>query len=192
MTTTLSVKTIAVFKAVILFVSISITFDVNTAYAGINDSSNSKVMPAFVNNPYTSKSDLERNPSAAKAEMDEYMIEVKNSLLKEFNILNKQIDNHNPKNANKILTAAMKMRIVELEAEIEKLETEHTIETWKKRFSFTKKAKAKVKTKISLLEEELGKNIKELFVIQKLLTESEIKENKTDNKKKTNRKINSI
>jgi len=168
MKTTLSTKTISVFKAVILFVGISIGVDEHKAYAG-NDHS-----------------------TDTKAEMDEYMIEVKNSLLKDFKELNKQIDNHNPENANKILSTVMKVRILELEADVEKLGTERTIQIWKKRFSFTKKTKTKIETKILSLEKDMAKISKEYFVIQKLLTESEIEENETDNTKKINHKINSI
>jgi len=165
---TFSTKTIAIVKAVILIVGISILVDEHKAYAG-NDQS-----------------------TDTKAEMDEYMTEVKKSLIKDFTELNKQVDNHNPANANKILSTVMELRILELETDIKKLGIERNIQIWKKRFSFTKKTKAKIKAKILTLDKEMAKHSKEYFVIQEFLRESEKYENEKDNIKKINHKLNSI
>lgn len=205
MTTTLTVKTIAVLKATILFIIISIAFEVDIVYADsksasshnqsnnlLNVPSGSKQITAFVYEPVSSRADIERNPSGSKAEIDEYMVEVKNSLLKDFVALNKQLNNVEPENANKILSTVMKIRIVKLDENIDDLESDLTILNWKEKFMFTKKSKLKVKTKISSMEKELAKSSKERFFVQKLLTESELKEGKTDNNRKINREIDSF
>jgi hypothetical protein len=192
MTTFLSIKIITLVKVAILLIGISAIVNSNRVYAETEQPTESKQIPAFVYETQSTNKNIIKGPSATKAEMDAYTIEVRESLLKDFNELNEQIDNHNPENATKILSTVMELRILEIENEIKKLGFERNIQIWKKRFSFTKKTKSKYEAKILLFDEKMSKHSKEYYIIQQFLTEAEKDENEKDETKKINHKINSI
>ena len=205
MTTSLATKFWTIFKVAILCTSISLVFGSSITRAESNEPIESKQITAFVYNtidttqvntisfePYTLNSKIEKVPFIVKAETDVYMNEVKKSLLKDFDVLVQQLGDAKPEDANKILSTVMKIRILELDDKIDESISVLTILNWKEKIMFTKKSKSKVELEIASLKNEIKNNGKERFIIEKLLLESEIKENGTDNTKKINRKINSI
>jgi hypothetical protein len=205
LTTSLAAKITTIFKASILCISISLAFENNPTHAGNNEPIESSQITAFVYDsteniqitaflyaPHSSNSEVEKDSSTGKTETDDYMNEIKKSLLKDFNVLVQQLEYVKPEDANKILSTVMKMRILELDDKIDESLSTLTILNWKEKFMFTKKSKSKVESEISTLEKQIKKNSKERLIINKLLNESELKENETDNTEKFNNKINSI